>query len=59
MTPSNLCEVITELRDTVGEEAACAQDALAILTTLLAERQRDTAARPVTAGAGAGAGAAP
>ena len=50
-----LGEVITELRDTVGEQAACAQDALTILTTLLAERQRDVAARPATAGAGAGA----
>lgn len=42
-----LGEVITELRDTVGEQAACAQDALAILTALLADRQRDAPARPL------------
>ena len=47
-----LGEVITELRDTVGAEAACAQDALAILTTLLAERQRDVVDRPAAGGPG-------
>ena len=50
-----LGEVITELRDTVGEDAACAQDALAILTALLAERQRDMVARPAASGADTGA----
>ena len=49
-----LGEVITDLRDAVGEQAACAQDALAILTALLAERQRDVAAQPAVGKSAAG-----
>ena len=39
-----LGELITELRDTTGAEARVAQDALALLTGLLAERQAAGAA---------------
>jgi len=46
-----LGEVIQELRDTTGEDARCAQDALALLTGLLAERKAAGAANAEKAAA--------